>query len=145
LNSAARVPSSHTPRPSSHTEVFYFSVLRNSSKLCGSRSGTTRTCVVNLYGAFSSPLSNTNSTKNAVQPDSGFLTRPAYTPLASGSSGDDLYALPIVSSRKSRALGLVACQRFTALGLVSVWTVIEPSFSIFQLNFGRGVPLTTAR
>src|SRR5437764_9859658 len=83
----------------------YFSVLRNSSKLCGSTSGTTCTCVVNLYGALSSPLSNTSSTKNAVQPDAGFATRPTYTPLSSAFSGDDLYALPIVTSRKSRALG----------------------------------------
>src|SRR5438552_3457043 len=130
------------PHPGARASRSYFSILRNSSKLCGSTSGTTCTCVVNLYGAFASPLSNTSSTKNAVQPDSGFSTRPTYTPLPSASSGDDLYALPIVSNRKSRALGLVACQRFTAFGFVSVWTVIEPSFSIFHLNFGTGDPAT---
>jgi hypothetical protein len=35
--------------------------------------------------------------------------------LRSVSSGDALYALPFITSRKSRALGLVACQKFTAL------------------------------
>ena len=45
----------------------------------------------------------------------------------------------------SRALGLVACQRLTSFGFVSVSTVIEPFFSIFHLNFGRGDPFTMAR
>ena len=60
-------------------------------------------------------------------------------------TGDDLNAFPIVSSRKSRARGLVACQRFTSLGFVSVSTVTEPSFSVFHLNTGRGDPATVAR
>ena len=69
-------PRKPPPRPAARAPSPYFSVLRNSSKLCGSTSGTTCTCVVNLYGAFASPLSNTSSTKNAVQPDSGLATRP---------------------------------------------------------------------
>jgi hypothetical protein len=36
------------PRPGARVSRSYFGVLRNSSKLCGSTSGTTCTCVVNL-------------------------------------------------------------------------------------------------
>src|SRR5262249_14932228 len=54
--------------------LHFLMVLRKSSKLCGSLSGTTCTWVVNLYGAFSSPLSKTSSTKKAVQPAFGSST-----------------------------------------------------------------------
>src|SRR5215831_14379285 len=50
-----------------------------SSNLNGNTSGTTLTSVVNLNG-YLPPLSYTNSTKNAVNPCSGFGTRPTYTP-----------------------------------------------------------------
>ena len=61
------------------------------------------------------------------------------------SPRDDLmsvlvHAAPIVSRRKSRRSGLVACQRFTWRGRSSTITRIEPSSFISHPNVGRFVP-----
>jgi hypothetical protein len=44
----------------------------------------------------------------------------------------------MTSSLKSRAFGLVACQRLTAVGRSVTSTRIDPSAALVHENFGRG-------
>src|SRR5262245_66544616 len=61
------------PNPSPTIVGDYFTSFEASSILWGSTSGTMLTCEVNLNGTLQ-PLSNVNSTKNAVHPLSGLGT-----------------------------------------------------------------------
>src|SRR5947207_2789347 len=49
----------------------------------------------------------------------------------------------MVSSRKSRALGLLACHSLISVGRSAAVTSIAPSFSNLQENLGRGETATT--
>ena len=64
--------------------------------------------------------------------------------VTNGCSGVFVYAGPIVSNRKLRALGLTACHSCTLAGSCFVTTLIEPSVSNVHATSGRGVPLTIA-
>src|SRR4029079_12812451 len=87
---------------------------------------------------------NVSSTKNAVQPSAGVGTLPTQVFGPLGWSGVLVYAGSIASRRKWRALGLLACQSCTLVGICFVTTLIDPSFSKVHLTSGRGVPATTA-
>jgi hypothetical protein len=84
------------------------------------------------------------STKNAVQPAAGGSTRAIHVFGPLGVNGVLRYAAPIVSRRKFRAAGFVACHSNTALGSCFVTTLIEPSRSKLQRTSGRAVPATIA-
>jgi hypothetical protein len=48
----------------------------------------------------------------------------------------------MVTTRKSRALGLLACQRMTLRGGVSLFTRMVPFSSKLHVVCGRGMPAT---
>ena len=101
-------------------------------------SGTTFTPVVNLNGAWATPLGNVTSTMYAVNPRNGLGTLATYSPLACAFTGVPVHFAPIVLRRKSREPGLVAYQRVTEPGASFVRTRIAPSLSMSQLNCGIG-------
>src|SRR5262249_50045435 len=109
----------------------------------GSVSGSTRTAVVNFSGYLPRAW-NFNSTKNAVQPFSGGVTRPIHVFGPDGVRTVGWYAGPITSSREFRAFGLTACHVVTSSGLSFAMTLIAPSCSNVHWISGRGVPLTIA-
>ena len=59
-------------------------------------------------------------------------TFPTQVPSACWVSTVEVKALPMVSTRKSRALGLFPCQRRTSVGLVGEVTTIAPSGRTIQ-------------
>jgi hypothetical protein len=99
--------------------------------------------LVSFSGYFPVP-GNVSSTKNAVHPSAGVGTLPTHVFGPLGWSGVFENAGPSTSNRKLRALGLVACQSCTLVGICLVTTLIDPSFSNVHLTSGRGAPAATA-
>src|SRR5687768_15685361 len=88
----------------------------------GSVSGTTRTPLVTLKGYFP-PLGKVISTKNAVHPAAGGATLAIQVFGPEGFRGVLVYAAPLVSWRKLRAFGFVACHTRTSSGSCFVTTL----------------------